>query len=208
MYFCLIFSDRSIYICVGDARNDEKKIFFVTEKCQSQEPTSSFNIVLREEDELVIVLLISRHPDQSELPSWAGQSLCSVFGSGGRRVLAISITFTSGNGVRGRPMSKLCRPACPDCQVNASSPLSASTLTDSIASSPLSNSIVMAPTSPLVRIAGLSGALAIGLHSYLNIQLESNFQAWEPMVLTALPLRRWPRTDWKPLRWQTGGWWS
>ena len=36
------------------------------------------------------------HPLPLELASWAGQSLFWVFGSGGRRVLATSTTFTSG----------------------------------------------------------------------------------------------------------------
>ena len=61
---------------------------------------------------------------------------------------------------------------CPDCRVQSSlPPVSASTQTSSsITGSPLSD---MAPTSGLVRIAGLSGALAIGLYSYsLNMVLS------------------------------------
>lgn len=52
----------------------------------------------------------------------------------------------------------------------------------------------MAPTSGLVRIAGLSGALAIGLYTYsLNLVVSltetKKIQASVPTVLTALLLR-------------------
>ena len=64
----------------------------------------------------------------------------------------------------------LCRPVCPDCRdLSSFPPVSASTqTTSSITGSTLS---LMAPTSALVRIAGLSGALAIGMqHShYLDL---------------------------------------
>jgi len=99
------------------------------------------------------------------------------------------------------------RPVCPDCRAQSSfPPVSVSTQTSSsITGSTLSD---MAPTSGLVRTAGLSGALAIGLGAYGAHSLaaqgvtEDRLKAFEvanryhlihSAALLALPLSSKPR---------------
>jgi uncharacterized membrane protein YgdD (TMEM256/DUF423 family) len=95
------------------------------------------------------------------------------------------------------------RPVCPDCPAQSSfPPVSASTQTSS---SPF---LDMAPTSGLVRIAGLSGALAIGLGAYgahslaaqevsqdrhKAFEVANRYHLIHSAALLALPLASKPR---------------
>jgi len=99
------------------------------------------------------------------------------------------------------------RPACPDCRdLSSFPPVSTSTQTSSsLTGSSLS---LMAPTSGLVRIAGLSGALAIGLGAYgahslaaqevtqdrqKAFEVANRYHLIHSAALLALPLASKPR---------------